>query len=216
MVLVDQEYRRRKVSKLLLSGLFERLGSCGSLKLDATPAEQPVYKKFGFKDEHLIHRMTASSVLMKGLQFDSGILPERAGPENIPEIVEYDKRVFGANRKQLMEFLIYDCPDNAWMLRQGGQITGIALGRKGSRFFQIGPVLVSNTEDAKRLIAKSLDALENQPVVIDILDNIKKLMDWLCTLGFTKQRHFIRMYQNENIYPGTPKSQFLICGPEFG
>lgn len=216
MVLVDQEYRGRKVSKLLLSGLFEKLGLCRSLKLDATAAGQPVYQKFGFKDEFLIHRMSASSVLKIGLQFDSGISPERACTENIPEIVEFDKRVFGANRKQLIEFLINDYPDNAWMLRQEGQITGIALGRKGSRFFQVGPVLASTTEDAKKLISKSIEGLANHPVVIDILDDKKELMDWLCSIGFTKQRHFIRMYQKENFYPGLPKSQFLICGPEFG
>jgi GNAT superfamily N-acetyltransferase len=216
MVLVDQEYRGRKVSKLLLAGLFEKLGSCRSLKLDATPAGQPVYQKYGFKDEYLIHRMTASYVFINGLQFDSGVLPERAYPENIPEIIEYDKRVFGADRKQLIGFLIGNCPDNAWMLRQEGQITGIALGRRGSRFFQIGPVLASTTEDAKKLISKSLRGIENQAVAIDILDDKKELMDWLCTIGFTKQRHFVRMFQNENIYPGIPKNEFLICGPEFG
>lgn len=216
MVLVDQEYRGRKVSKLLLSGLFEKLKSCRSLKLDATPAGQPVYQKFGFKTEYLIHRISASSILMKPLSIDNGPSPEHICIKNITEIVEFDKRVFGANRKQLIEFLINDYPDNVWMLRQEGQITGIALGRMGKRFFQVGPVLASSTKDAKKLISKSLEGFENQPVVIDILDDKKELMNWLLTIGFTKKRHFVRMYQNENTYPGIPKNQFLICGPEFG
>ena len=61
MVLVDQEYRGRGVSKLLLTGLFEKLNSCKSIKLDATPAGKPVYQKFDIKTEYLIHRMTIDS-----------------------------------------------------------------------------------------------------------------------------------------------------------
>ncbi len=216
MVLVDKEYRVRGVSKLLLSGLFERLRSFSSLKLDATPAGQPVYQKFSFKDEYLVHRMTASSVSPKALFSDNGLSPERVHPGNIPEIVEYDKRVFGADRKQLIEFLVNNYPDNAWMLRQDGKIIGIALGRKGYRYHQIGPILTSTTENAKKLIAKSLEGFEFLPVVIDILGDKKELINWLCTIGFTKQRYFVRMYQNKNTNPGNPENQFLICGPEFG
>lgn len=216
MMLVDREYRGRGVSKLLLSGLFDRLKSCRSLKLDATSAGQPVYQKFGFKDEYLIHRMTAPSVSLKALPFDDGHSLEKVQPNNIPEVIEYDKQVFGANRRQLIEFLIENDPENVWMIRREGQIRGVALGRKGTRFYQIGPVFASCTEDAKKLIAKSLEGLVPQPLVIDILDDKKELMDWLIILGFSQQRPFVRMYQNENPFPGMPENQFLICGPEFG
>jgi hypothetical protein len=42
------------------------------------------------------------------------------------------------------------------------------------------------------------------------------LTDWLETLGFVKQRHFIRMYRNDNPYPGISGNHYLIAGPEFG
>jgi GNAT superfamily N-acetyltransferase len=216
MMLVDREYRGRGVSKLLLSGLFEQLKSCRSLKLDATPAGQPVYQKFGFKDEYLIHRMTAPPVSLKALPFDDGHSMEQVQPNNIPEVIEYDKQVFGANRRQLIEFLIENDQENAWVIRQNGKISGLALVRKGTRFYQIGPVFASGTEDAKKLIAKSLEGLVGQPLVIDILNDKKELMDWLIILGFSQQRPFVRMYQNENPFPGMPENQFLICGPEFG
>ena len=216
MVLVDKDYRGRKVSKFLLSNLFEQLDSCKLLKLDATPAGQPIYQNLGFKDEYLIHRITAISVLLKALPILDESSLEHVSINNIPEIVEYDKRVFGANRKQLIEYLVNNYPDNAWMLRKRGEVVGIALGRKGNRFHQIGPVLASSTEDAKKLIAKSLEGLEHQAVVIDILDDKKELMSWLSSIGLVKQRYFVRMYKNENPFPGIPKNQFLICGPEFG
>lgn len=216
MVLVAREFRGQKISKILLSNLIESFGESTLLKLDATPAGQPVYQKFGFTDEYLVHRCTSSSVSKNDLFPESEIPVERAGLKDIQAIIEFDKQIFGANRKQLIEFLLNNYPDKARMLRQNGQITGIALGRMGNRFHHIGPVLASNSEDAKKLIAKSLEGLDNQPVVVDILDDKKELMNWLNSIGFSRQRYFVRMYKNENIYPGLPKYQYLICGPEFG
>src|SRR6266487_5380214 len=48
MVLVDKEYRGLGVSKLLIENILKKLESCKSVKLDATPVGQQVYKKFGF------------------------------------------------------------------------------------------------------------------------------------------------------------------------
>lgn len=216
MVLVDREHRGQGLSKRLLSALFEQLKACHSIKLDATPAGQPVYQKYDFKDEYLIHRMTSDLVSVKSLSIENTSFVESVHLKNIPEIVDLDKRVFGANRKQLIEFLVKNYTDNAWMIKRNGQITGFALGREGTRFFQVGPVLASTTADAKSLIVKSLSQLEGQPVVVDILEDKTELMDWLGTLGFVKQRHFIRMYRNTNPYPGIPGNHYLIAGPEFG
>ncbi len=216
MVLVDKEFRGRGVSKLLLSGIIERQLFSRSLKLDATPAGESVYQGFGFEAEYLIHRMTIASVSMQTVSFDYELLLERANLKNILEIVEYDKSVFGAPRQKLIEFLIKNHRENVWTLKKNGQITGFALGRKGARFCQIGPVVALNNEDAKKLIAKSLTGLLGQPVVVDILDDKKDLINWLSSIGFKVQRSFVRMYRNENLFPGIPVNQYLICGPEFG
>jgi len=42
------------------------------------------------------------------------------------------------------------------------------------------------------------------------------LLEWLSSIGFIEQRHFIRMYKKENTLPGKTSNQYLICGPEFG
>ena len=66
------------------------------------------------------------------------------------------------------------------------------------------------------LILKSLEICVNQPVVFDIPKKNTELINWIKTLGFEKQRHFVRMYRNENTFAGLTENQFLICGPEFG
>jgi GNAT superfamily N-acetyltransferase len=216
MVIVDKEYRGQKISKMLVSNLIENFKDCTSLKLDATPAGQPVYQKFGFNEECLIHRFTSTSVFINDLHPGRESSAERAGLKDIQEIIEYDKRIFGANRKQLIGFYLTNYPERAWMLRQNGKITGIAMGRKGNQFHHIGPVSASNSENAKKLISKSLVGLENQPVVVDILGNKKELINWFNTIGFKQERDFVRMYKNENSCSGLPENQFLISGPEFG
>jgi hypothetical protein len=58
--------------------------------------------------------------------------------------------------------------------------------------------------------------LNVDPIEVDVPANQVELINWLKSIGFTKQRDFVRMYLNENPYPGKPENQFLICGPEFG
>ena len=216
MVIVDKEYRGQKISNLLLSGIIENSKNIISLKLDATPAGQPVYQKFGFTSEYLVYRYISMSVFKNEVHFEPGISVERAVPENLDEITGFDKKIFGANRKQLIRFLIRNFPEMAWILRLNGQIKGIALGRKGNSFHQVGPVFASSPDFAKILILKSLEDIENQPVIVDIPEHQPELINWINTLGFTKQRYFVRMYRNVNAYAGLIENQFLICGPEFG
>ena len=102
------------------------------------------------------------------------------------------------------------------MIKKEGKIKGVALGRKGNRFYQIGPVLATTKENAKTLILKSIVGFEGLPFVVDVPEAKKELIDWLSGLGFSIQRHFVRMYQNKNPFPGILNKQFLICGPEFG
>lgn len=216
MVLVDRGYRGQGVSKLLLSALFKQLTPIPSIKLDATPKGQVVYKKFGFKKEYSIHRMTAGSVMPKPLSNEKGTSPELIFPNNYAEVVEFDKQIFGADRSHLIQFLVKNNPENTWMIRRNGKISGVAMGRKGSRYYQVGPVLTSTITDAKILIMRALEGSEGQSTVVDVPDDKKELRSWLGELGFAVQRHFVRMYQDDNPYPGIPERQFLICGPEFG
>ena len=215
MVLVEKSYRGRGISKMLLKSLFEQLKMFGSIKLDATPAGQLVYRGLGFKDEYLINRMTNLSAPDIPDAYEAGNTGIVQG-KDIPEIIEYDRKVFGADRQQLINYLIETYPQKARVLKKNGHIIAFALGRDGARFHHIGPVMASSTEDAKLLINDALRELQGQPVVVDVPDDKKELIGWLNNLGFVKQRHFIRMYQNQNPYPGTPEKQYLICGPEFG
>ena len=215
MVLVAKECRGQGVSKLLLTNVLKKLESFASIKLDATPAGQQVYKKFDFKDEYLITRVVTGS--MPNLAFkDDTTIVESIGLKDIEEIIALDEHVFGTNRRQLIESLIIRCPHKAWLLKRNNSISGFALGREGNKYHHVGPVFGSTINDVKMLIRKALKEINNQPVVIDVLNKKEDLINWLNSIGFTMQRHFVRMYKKENSFPGIVNKQYLICGPEFG
>ncbi len=216
MVLVDKEYRGRGISKSLLTRVLRKLERCKSIKLDATPLGQNVYKKLGFEDEYLIARMTVSSMKDFSFTTNSSLIPELIHNNDHPQVIALDEHSFGANRTQLIGSLLKEFPGKAWMLKQNNTITGFILGRDGSRFHHIGPLVASTNDEAKLLLAAPLGKLIGQPVVVDVPCNKEDLIDWLSQAGFTKQRHFTRMYKNENPFPGLTSRQYLICGPEFG
>jgi hypothetical protein len=70
-----------------------------SVKLDATPAGQKVYSKFGFKEEYSITRMVNSSV--KHISSNDELIMQ-CSEKDIPQITELDKNVFGAERSLLL------------------------------------------------------------------------------------------------------------------
>jgi predicted N-acetyltransferase YhbS len=215
MVLVDKDYRGIGISKSLLSLTLEKLKSFRSIKLDATPAGQPVYQKFGFKEEYHISRMVNLNVQpVKVGEADSETEPIHPG--DISEIIALDEEAFGVNRNQLIEHLIKENPADGTLLTRNGQVVAFALSRKGSRYVHIGPVVADSTAVAKNLIAQLLITLVNQPVVVDVLGDKSELFQWLHLIGFKHQRDFMRMYKGENDFPGKPDKLFLICGPECG
>jgi ribosomal protein S18 acetylase RimI-like enzyme len=216
MVLVDKEYRGMGVSKLLLTEILRKTEKCDSVKLDATAAGQKVYKKFGFKEEHFITRMIRISAEPAPELNDKSSLVQPVQSKDVDEIIERDETVFGADRSNLIKYLIKNYPGSAWVIKRNSEVASFALGRDGNKYHQAGPVFAPTTADAKMLISKALQALNNTPAVIDVLTDKKDLIDWLHSIGFTEQRRFVRMYKAENPLPGEINKQYAICGPEFG
>lgn len=214
MVLVEKTYRGKGISKLLLENVLEKLAAFKSVKLDATAAGQKVYSKLGFNDEYAIARMVNPA--LKNVPFENDGSVIRVQPKDIPAIVALDKITFGADRKVLIESLIKQNPHKTWMIKQDNVIAGFALGRNGSRYHHIGPVIASSFKDASKLIGSALQELAGKPVVVDVLCDKESLIHFLQRHGFKKQRDFVRMYKNENLSPGATDRYYLICGPEFG
>lgn len=215
MVLVDQHYRGHGVGKLLLSNIIGALKDIGSVKLDATPAGLPLYKKLGFIEEYLIYRMINPS-LQGFYRHPSGNEPLSTNPVRFSDIKKLDERIFGTARPYLLEYLFNNYPAIAFSLYKNKKLDGYMFGRDGVRFNYIGPVTAFSDDSARILITKALELFDNKPVALDIPGDKEDIIRWLESLGFVKHRHFIRMYLKSNSYNGLIEYQYLISGPEFG
>ncbi len=216
MVLVDKNYRGRGVSKTLLSNVITEIGAGRSVKLDATPAGQKVYVKFGFTEAYEIQRMTVPSISSKKLKYpkDDSIRP--IAPSDIANICAYDATAFGAYRNELIEFLFLNNRKKSFVVEKEGEIEGFVLGRRGSNYYHVGPLMASSLENAKLLILKVLHEPEFQPTLLDIVSDKKEFIECLKDLGFSKKRYFIRMNKNDNLASEQLGNQYLIAGPEYG
>ena len=216
MMIINRKFRGRGISKLLLDTVIKKLeqNNCKSVKLDATSAGLPVYKKLGFIAEYEIYRMTSDSIA--DFPLESSLSSTQMTEQTLQKIIRFDQMAFGVNRKILLESMAKNFPHKIWLKKTNDQVLGFALGRDGTRFHQVGPVSAETPDTAKALVQYALKSLVGQSVVVDILADKPELYHWLTSVGFSGQRHFMRMYLKTNPFPGDTKKQFLICGPEFG
>jgi hypothetical protein len=186
-----------------------------SVKLDATPAGEPLYRKLGFIEEYKIFRMTCDALNFHSNRI-SGRELHKINQDNISLVLKLDRAIFGADRGYLLRKLLNENPGRAFYHKNDNCPDGYILGRTGSRFNYIGPLCTLTSDSAKPLLSVLLESLNDQPVALDIHEDKVDLINWLETTGFVKQRYFVRMYRTINPYPGRVSEQYLICGPEFG
>lgn len=216
MVLVDKEYRGKGLSKMLMTTLLDELKAFRSVKLDATPAGQPVYQKLGFKNKCLVYRMTSEAINLEMIQSLKKDSAKQFGVAGISEIVKYDRQVMGINREVLMDYLFKEYPRFSFIVRRHNTIKGFVMGRIGTRFYQVGPLVAETVGDAKELLAGALYGNVGNTIGVDVPEDKEDLIKWLKNAGFTIQRNFIRMHLRDVPSDHTSEKCFLIAGPEFG
>jgi ribosomal protein S18 acetylase RimI-like enzyme len=215
MVLVDKSLRGQGAGKMLMKDIIARLHHVRAIKLDATPAGEPLYTSLGFLPEHGIIRMTCSAYdPAKGAGIHEGIFPVEPG--YLQKTVDFDTEIFGVGRSDLINHLASKYPELSFCHTIGDRIDGFIQGRYGSKFTYIGPAEAVSAGIAIDLISKTLSQLPGKAIALDIPEDKEEVVEWLESAGFIRQRYFTRMYLDENPWPGITDRQYLISGPEFG
>jgi GNAT superfamily N-acetyltransferase len=213
MVLVDPDHRREGIGTQLLVEALAIARHDHTVKLDATPAGREVYLKLDFVDEYPITRMRLARPVSQNMTTFPCRPIETAG---FPEILKLDREVFGADRQLILESIFEAAPQLAFLVEEEGNLKGYCFGRPGYNFFHLGPVIASDSRDAFSLLSTVLQRNRGKELIIDVLQHHTEFIEGASSLGFVEQRPLIRMYRGANGYPGDPKMQFAILGPEFG
>ena len=216
MVLVDPAFRRRGIAKALVRAALDRLEAEGveAVKLDATPEGAPVYEGLGFEKELLIERWARGASTRAS---ESGLFDNSAATQLREQVLEFDRRAFGADRSRLLQALAEDaCVEPSLRVGSGGGLRGYALARRGSRAAYVGPVVAEESETASFLLDELLGRLGAGPVYLDLNTTFEGGAGVLAARGFVKQRELIRMRRGKATSAGTSPGVFATAGPEVG
>jgi GNAT superfamily N-acetyltransferase len=209
MMLVHPDHRRSGIgSRLLAAALDGTTAAC--IRLDATPAGEPLYRRFGFVPEYPLARAT---ITCAGAIPPSAVTP--MANADIPEVFALDAAVFGADRTAILAGFHRSAPELAALVRNRTTLRGYCFGRPGHLYPQMGPIVADSPGVARELVTYCLAAHRGM-MAIDIPLHSPEWLTWLEAAGFTIERPFLRMRRGENRHAGMPERQFAIAGPEFG
>lgn len=202
MMLVHPDCRRRGISTALMRQSIAYLQGRGvrCIKLDATPAGEPVYQRLGFRAEWKLRRWEA-------------VLPEPVdqlgGSNDFIADLGLDREIFGADRA-------------AWLQRLAADSRVVSLGRagygmtrQGMRANYVGPIVAADPETGGRLAHTLVGALGGR-TFWDVPDGNEAAVAVAQELGFKPVRDLLRMWLGEQNVAGDPRRQFAIGDPATG
>jgi predicted N-acetyltransferase YhbS len=156
LMAVDPAMQRRGIGQALVEALIvsaHELG-CDTVLLDASDAGAPVYTRVGFVEDDRV-RVYAR---------ETQVVPVVGAPEaeqritaltrnDLPDLVEFDARYFGASREALLATSLHLYADRVFATRdEAGEITGYLVAQE-QRF---GPWIAATPEDAGALLTHAL------------------------------------------------------------
>lgn len=224
LVLVAPDWRRQGLATRLMGEVVRRQETAGRVPgLDATPDGREVYRPIGFRDVYRLGRYRAETVagawpdapdVLPGLLRDElRVRPLAAG--DLAGIMAVDRRLFGADRLDLLFHLRRRRPGAAFGAWREGRPAGYVLARDGREATQLGPLAAADDTVAQSLAATALGAVTG-PVCIDVAEARAGFIEWLEAAGFVIQRPFIRMVRGREAGFDDPGWLYAIAGPELG
>jgi len=217
MMLVDPAERRSGLGSRLLAEALAAADGAPSVGLDATPAGEPLYRRFDFVGDCSLVRAKATIDASRFGNTSGTARPMT--PTDLPAVISMDREAFGADRGRLLAWLLSRAPECAWVAPG----RGYCFGRPGHLYWQLGPVIAADGATARDLTTRCLCRLNGRKVAMDSRAGLPARppaegadwLNWLKSSGFVEERPFLRMFLRGQVHPGIPSRQFAICGPEF-
>jgi hypothetical protein len=218
MLLVHPDYRHQGIGSTLLNLAVQSAKHLGTIRLDATPAGINLYKNKGFIAEYNLIRMVRDSRMpLPNRDLDVVQMDRRM----LNAITRYDANVFGAERYHILSSLLNNSPEYAFSIVKNKEANympprGFCMGRSGTKYEQIGPIVAESDAEAYRLLVAVMHNICRRPLILDVpLINLTWIKQ-LTALGFTQLRGYTRMSLGSRSTFGHPEKQYAIAGPEIG
>lgn len=218
MVLVDLEYRGRGIGTRLLQKTIAYLDEVAmpTMKLDATPLGKPLYEKLGFGSEYEIERLILTRGPEQLSNFPLTPRQSRISDADLETVISRDRELFGADRGDLLKSLHREAPELVSVVINDGEVRGYVFGRMGSFADHMGPLMATDAETCRELVAAFLQGSGRENLIVDCLMSHGFAGGLLRERGFRYSRPLTRMFRGNNRFPGEQGVLCAILGPEFG
>lgn len=210
MVLVAPAYRGKGIGTHLLKAALSYALPKGPVMLDATALGQPLYHSLGFEVVEEVVRMECNTPTLSPQSTPIDI--QSVQLEDLPVLCRFDQGQLQFDRSLLLQDFFKRGPTYAYKAVKGETIIGYCLGRAGSHFHHIGPLVAENDEIAQALLVAAGRTITLH-LIIDVPTNKKDWLESLQTKGFTIQRSFARMCRGEQYFTRQSLHPYASAGP---
>jgi len=167
-----------------------------TIGLYAYPHLIKFYERFGFKSD-------IDFLVLKGkVSFPAtqGSL-QAARKRNVPEIIDFDGRCFGASRKKLLKLILLNKSNLCYISTENNEIKGYVVAKAYGKMAEIGP-LICNTnrvENALLLLKTVLSRLNGLEVFMYIPKKETAILNMLYEAGLKEDFRVVRMFLGSTI-----------------
>ena len=207
-LVVKETLRGEGAGKLLVKHALDYLKSEGveTVGLYAYPHLLEFYGSLGFKSD-------INFLVLKG----NGEVPSAAQKEakavqkqDIPKIVDFDRRCFGANRQKLLEAILVNADNLCYFSIENDEVTGYVAAKVDDGMAEVGPSMcdVNREVEAVMLLKAILARLDGFDTFIYIPKKEPALLNVLYEAGFKEDFRLVRMFL------GPPVANNCICAAE--
>jgi len=210
LMLVEQAQRGRGLGRALMTRALAFLDSRGvrSVRLDATPMGEPLYRSLGFVPQFRLGRWGGE---LQGGEAVAGV--EAGGRADWESILHLDRVVTGTDRRPLLGALLHEQPGELRVVRRGGAVVGYLTARRGARALFLGPCLAT-AEAGPLLLADAWQRHAGKTAFLDIPAG-HVAATWVRQHGLSEQRELLRMCRGEAVEESV-RQLWASSGPEKG
>ena len=213
MMLVDPARRGLGVGSQLMESALTALESEPTIRLDATPLGEPLYRHYDFRPEYELLRVRGTATAQVANTLGGMARPIESA--DLARIYRLDREVFGGDRAALLGSFYRREPGFAWLVSDAAAIRGYCFGRAGHLYNHIGPIVADSAAVAQELVSHCVARQPAKMFALDIPSGASEWISWLNSAGFSTERPFLRMCRGQRPACGVPGMQFGIAGPEF-
>ncbi|SPD64403.1 N-acetyltransferase GCN5 [Cupriavidus taiwanensis] len=206
MIIVSPEHQGKGIGKALMQLVLEALGERSTL-LIATPAGRPLYEQLGFIATGTIHQYQGTLKAPAHAPSFPGVALRPYVPGDTEAIIALGNRATGMSRDEVLGALL--AAGETVVLERHGEVAGFSIMRPFGRGHAIGPVVASDADHAKALIAYWCEAYAGSFVRIDVT-GASGLQGWLAEAGLLQVDTGVAMARHGEPQSDSTLQQFAI------